>query len=578
MIAFAHRGGRRARVRLIAETPSGAPSHACGARGARRVASTGARRRIALCAFTFLAAYAALAARLAAVSFADDREANAARPNPSGHGLRAEIVDRNGALLAANLPMVALEVSGRDVWDADETAAQLTRVLRNVDEADLAQKLRMRRYVELREDLTPAERDAVFALGLPGTKFVSRSRRYYPQEALAAHVVGHDARGKGGVMGLERLTAAREPSGQIAASIDIRVQLALEEELDAAMKTFAAEAAWGALLDVNTGEVLALASLPDFNPNAPGAAPADWRRNRAVYDRYELGSAFKAFTAAAALEAGVAREFSTYDARGSLKVADRTINDYHGENRVLSFTEVIQHSSNIGAARMAADLGPERLRATLGSLGLLDPVPVELAENRAPEPPSHWGPVETATVAYGHGIAVTPLHLLAAYAAVVNGGVYRRPTFLKTGKAVEERTVFSARTSAIMRRVLRRVITDGTAKAADVPGYFVIGKTATADKPDIGGYDRGARIATFVGAFPGYEPRFAVLLSLDNPKPTKATFGYATAGWNAAPAAARFIGRAAPTLGVLRTSDTVALAAFHQGYASADAASGERRR
>jgi cell division protein FtsI (penicillin-binding protein 3) len=535
-----------------------------------------ARKRIAMCAVAFLAAYAALAGRLAVVSFGAEPTgrltATAAAPES-----RAEIVDRNGALLAVNLPVIALEIAGAEVWDADETARAVARVLPDIDVEKLAAKLEEKRYVEVAADLSPAQQQAVFALGLPGVRFSSRVKRFYPQGDLAAHVVGHLEPGKGGVMGLERVLEDA-PARTLAAALDARVQLALEEELGAAASEHHAEAAFGAVMDAATGEVIALASLPDFDPNAPGAAPADNRRNRAVYDRYELGSAFKAFTAAAALEEGVAQESSTYDARRRFKVADRMIDDFHGENRVLTFSEVVQHSSNIGAARMAGELGPARLRATLAELGLLETLPIELYERRAPEPPYKWGPVETATISYGHGISVTPLHLLAAYVAVVNGGVYAPPTFLKVGECSlplacgRGRRVFSERTSAIMRRVLRRVITEGTAANAEAPGYFPIGKTATADKPAGGAYDRGARLATFVGAFPGHAPRYAVLMTLDNPKPGAKTQGYATAGWNAAPAFSKFVKRAAPLLAVAPVNVATAEAGFHRGYATAAAA------
>lgn len=561
---------RSARWTIIAETPAaGATPLKEGATRERTRSAKRARTRIAMCAVAFFVCYLALGMRLAFVSFGglDERPLTDAPDRIAA--ATPEILDRNGVILATNLPMVALEVAGRDVWDARETAAVLADALPGVDRARLAGALREGRYVEVVDGLTPAQQDAVFALGLPGVRFSQRLKRFYPQESLAAHVVGHREAGKGGVMGLER---ALDAKGRLVASIDVRVQQALEGELAAALAQHRASAAWGAVMDVATGEVIALASLPDFDPNAPGAAPADQRRNRAVYDRYELGSAFKAFTAAAALEAGVASETSTYDARGSYRVADRTINDYHGEDRVLTFSEVLQYSSNIGAARMAADLGPARQRAALGALGLLDPLPIELAENRAPELPARWGPVEAATIAYGHGVAVTPLHLLAAYAGVVNGGVYRAPTFLRAVGERAGKRVFSERTSAIMRRALRRVVTDGTAKAAEAPGYFPIGKTATADKPARGGYDENARIATFVGAFPGHAPRYAALISLDDPQPVAGTHGFATAGWNAAPAFSRFVSRAAPALGVMPSNEATALAGFYRGFASADAA------
>lgn len=530
-----------------------------------------------MCAVAFIAAYGALAARLAIVSFAPPDSGGPALAATGAPGTlnaaapRVDIIDRNGVILATDLPMIALEIAGDEVWDAAETVARLAEIFPEIDREALADKLAAGRYVDVRDDLTPAQRDAVFALGLPGVRFAERSRRYYPQGPLAAHVVGHVEAGKGGVMGLEKFLNSWTGSGPLAASIDVRAQQALEDVLAAALDRHQARAAWGAILDARTGEVVALASLPDFDPNAPGAAPADWRRNRAVYDRYELGSAFKAFTAAAALEAGVAAETSVYDARGGFRVADRVIRDFHGENRILSFSEVIQHSSNIGIARVAGDLGGERLRAALRALGLTRPLPIELPENRAPELPRRWGPVETATISYGHGVSVTPLHLASAYAAVVNGGEYAPPTFLRVAAAPVGTGVFSERTSAIMRRVLRRVVTDGTAASAEAPGYFPIGKTATAEKPVAGGYDANARIASFVGAFPGYAPRYVALVSFDDPQPTPETHGYATAGWNAAPAFADLVNRTAPALGVPIANEATALAGFYRGYRTADA-------
>lgn len=526
-----------------------------------------------MCAVAFVAAYGALAFRLAAVSFAPIEASASARVAAAAPETvhRADILDRNGVILATDLPMIALEIAGDETWDAKETAARLAKIFPDIDRGELEEKLAAGRYVDVKDDLTPAQRDEVFALGLPGVRFSERSRRFYPQGRLAAHVVGHTELGKGGVMGLEKTLDSVAGGGPLRASIDVRVQQALEDELVAALGEHQALAAWGAVLDVRTGEVFALASLPNFDPNDPGAAPPDWRRNRAVYDRYELGSAFKPFTAAAALDAGVAAETTAYDARGNFRVADRVISDFHGENRILSFSEVIEYSSNIGMARMAGDLGAKKQEAALKALGLTKRLPIELAENRDPELPHRWGPVETATIAYGHGISVTPLHLVAAYSAVVNGGAYETPTFLRADAPRAGAQVFTERTSAIMRRVLRRVVTDGTAKNAEAPGYYPIGKTATAEKPAVGGYDRNARIASFVGAFPGYAPRYVALISLDDPKPSRATHGYATAGWNAAPAFAKLVDRIAPLLGVPSVNEATALAGFYQGFTTADA-------
>lgn len=538
------------------------------ASGARTRMSARAKIRIGMCAVVFAFGFAALAGRMAFVTFGQITPTPRIAALDHASAPLPEITDRHGTLLATDLPMIALEVWGREVWDAGETAEALSGVLSNIDAAALSKKLRAGQYVEVRSDLSPAERQAIFDLGLPGVRFASRTKRFYPQADLAAHIIGHGEPGKGGVMGLEKAASrsltAVGPDGAVTASIDIRVQQILEEELAAGLEEFQAKAAWGGVLDVETGEVIALASLPDFDPNAPGAAEADFRRNRAVYDNYELGSAFKAFTAAAAIDAGVAEENSTYDARGTYQVADRRISDFHGENRILSLSEVVQHSSNIGIIQVAEVLGVERQKSYLEKLGMFEALPIVLAENRAPQLPRRWGPVEAATISYGHGISVTPLHLLTAYAAVVNGGVWRSPVFA-AGSPQAEQQVFSGRTSSIMRRILRRVIGDGTASFADVEGYFPIGKTATAEKPVAGGYDRKKLISSFVGAAPGYAPRYAILISYDEPKPTKNTFGYATAGWNAAPTFSKVLGRSAPFLGLTPVSENEALAAFVSG-------------
>ncbi len=540
------------------------------ARSGRQRQTDRAKNRILMCAVVFVFVFASLGVRLAYISFGQIKAEAPHAAAPSIEAPRAEIIDRNGALLATDLPMISLEVAGREIWDARETAQKLLTVLPDIDAGELEQKLRRGRYVELRGNLTPAERQAVFDLGLPGIHFATRIKRFYPQADLAAHIIGHEEQGKGGVMGLEKLANDWRGARTMRASIDIRVQQIVEDELAAAITKFSAKAGWAGVMDVATGEIIALASLPDFDPNSPGAAAADSRRNRATLDQYELGSAFKAFTAASALEEGLAGEATNYDARGSFLVADHRVTDFHGENRILTLSEVVQFSSNIGIARVAGDLGTKKQRDYLGKLGLLTRLTMELPERRAPQLPDHWGPVETATIAYGHGISVTPLHLLTAFCAVVNGGDYHNPTFFADPERISERAVFSNQTSVIMRRILRRVITDGTASQAEAPGYFPIGKTATADKPLNGGYNRNTRIASFVGAVPGYAPRYAILVSLDEPQPLKETYGYATAGWTAAPAFSRIVARAAPFLGLTPVNEATALAAFVSGGEAAE--------
>jgi len=424
---------------------------------------------------------------------------------------------------------------------------------------------------EVRSDLTPREQAAVFALGLPGVIFSQRAHRYYPQDGLAPHLIGYveggaAKAGEGGIAGLEYVLDRKSEDGPLVASIDVRAQLILEQVLGRRMEEFSAEAAWGGVLDVFTGEVIAMASFPEFNLNDPVGAPAAHRRNRFTYDRYDLGSAFKVITAASTIEAGLATEETPYDARGGFPVGGGfTVKDFHGKNRVLTLSEVVQHSSNIGVARMAVELGPERQQEYLSLLGFFDSLSIELRERRKPDLPAKWGPVEAATVSYGHGIAVTPLHLLAGFAATINDGVYRVPTFLSrstVARPVQGHRVFAPDTVAAMRRILRRTVVNGTAGRAEVDGYFPIGKTATADKPGRGGYLKDARISSFVGAFPGYAPRYAVLISLDNPQPTEETHGYATAGWTAAPAFHDLVERLAPVLGVPMANEGKALEAF----------------
>lgn len=527
------------------------------------------RTRIGMVGVCFVIVSTGLGVRLANVSFSGIPSFNTIAQKTS-EGPRPEITDRNGVLLATNLPTIALEVAGKEVWDPKETAQALADIVENVDAITLEKKLARKQYVEVRSDLSPTEHADVFALGLPGVRFSRRDHRFYPQEGLAPHLIGHVEKGQvrlgdGGVMGLEKALDRQDVSQTLVASIDVRVQQVLEEVIAASVEEFSAEAGWGGVLDVNTGEMIAIASFPEFNLNDPTASSADARRNRMSYDRYDLGSAFKALTAASVIESNIADEQTPYDARGGLYVSGVTIKDYKGKNRILTLSEVVQHSSNIGTARMAAQLGPTMQQQYLKNLGLFEPLPLEIAENRAPDLPKKWGPVEAATVSYGHGIAVTPLHLLAAIAPVVNGGVFRVPTMIKVDGPRAGKPVFSEQTSAKMRRILRRTVVNGSAKRAEVAGYFPIGKTSTADKPGRGGYLKNARISSFVGAFPGYEPRYIVLVSLDNPQPTDYTHGYATAGWTAAPMFRKLVTRIGPILDVPMVSADVAMAAFFEG-------------
>ena len=530
-----------------------------------------AKIRIGMVAVCFGIIFTGLSVRLAQVSFQPDERQRQVAHQQKADGPRPEVFDRNNVLLATNLPTIALEVAGKEVWDAHETAQTLAGILDGVEAASLERKLARGLNVEVRSDLSPKEQSEVFALGLPGVRFSRRDMRFYPQGGLAPHIVGYLEKGparmgEGGIMGLEKVLDRKAMTAALTTSIDLRAQQVMEEVLRERMTEFSAEAAWGGVMDVQTGEIIASASLPEFDLNEPLDAQGQARRNRMTYDRFELGSAFKVITAASIVEAGLANEDTPYDARGGFRVRGFTIKDFHGQNRILTLSEVVQHSSNIGVARMAGQMGPDLQQEYLQRLGFFDALPIELSENRKPDLPKRWGPVEAATVSYGHGIAVTPLHLLAGFAATLNDGIYRVPTYLRVDddqrEFVKGERVFSEMTTASMRRVLRRTIMSGTAKRAEVEGYYPIGKTATADKPGAGGYQKNARISSFVGAFPGYNPRYAIIVSLDNPQPTKDTFGYATAGWTAAPAFHDVVERLGPILDVPMVGDDVAIPQF----------------
>ena len=519
--------------------------------------------RIFLCLSVFVIVFAVMGARLADITLGGAMSGRVLQAASAPAMERPLITDRNGAALAMNRTVTGVAVDTRNVWDPAETAAGLAQVFPHLSADELAARIRDKRYIVIANEITADDQRRLLALGLPGVLFTEGTRRVYPQGRLAAHVAGYTIPGRGGVAGLEG--AADAAGGDIVSSIDVRAQQILEEELTATMTEFQAKSAWGVIMSAATGEVVALASLPDFNPNEVNASPADHWRNRAMQDRYELGSAFKVITAASVIEEGLATPETLYDARRPLKVRNQTISDFHGRHEVMTLSRVIQHSSNIGIARAALDLGTERQQDYLGKLNLLDPLQTELPEAREPGLPARWGPVETATISYGHGIAVTPLQLAAAAAAVVNGGTYHVPTFLKATGPREGKRVFSSKTSGQMRLVMRQVITDGTASKAEAAGYYPIGKTATADKPGVGGYREDARLSSFIGAFPGYDPEYVILVSFDEPKPTAETYGYATAGWNAAPAFSRIVSRLGPAMGLAPVNDDLAFAQFMSG-------------
>jgi len=471
---------------------------------------------------------------------------------------RAEIVDRHGRLLARNVEITSLGADPRQVWDPVLSAENLLPHLNNLDEDTIVRRLASsRHFVWLERRISPQQHFDVHSLGLPGMLFVEEQRRVYPHGHSLSHLVGFsnvDGEGIGGLeLGLnEDLQSTDEP---IALSVDLRIQHALRDELSAAMEEFSAQAASGIVMNVNTGEILALVSLPDFDPHEPGQASAETRFNRASSGAYELGSVIKPLTIALGIEEGLISPDMMFDVSEPIQVADATIRDYHPMLEPIPLWDVLGESSNIGTVQIAEMVGTERQREFFEELGLLGRLAVEMPGTARPLVPENWGPVETATISFGHGLSISPLHLVRATAAMVNGGYLVEPTFRlrEIGETVPRRRVISATTSDTMRAMMRYVVTDGTGGNADVPGYEVAGKTGTGEKPreGRGGYDRDRLLSSFVATFPASDPEIVVFALLDEPQGTAATHNYATGGWTVAPAVARIIERIAPFAGIM---------------------------
>ena len=450
-------------------------------------------------------------------------------------------------------------VPSKLIGDRKVLAAKLAEIFPDTSEQRFLKLLSRTKPTYLRHRAIPEEVNRVHALGEVGIEFPREKERFYPQLQLAAHVLGYVHPDGHGVSGMERamdeeLLDPRKRLTPSALSIDIRVQAALEDELGKGMKAYDAKAAAGIVLDVETGEVMAMTSLPSFNPNQFNANSVAFEANQVTYRFFELGSTFKPLTVAAAIDAGTVTSMARrYDASRPLRVAGFQIRDSHSSGRWLNVPETLVHSSNIVTAQIADELGPERLQAVMRKLHFDRQADINLRERAKPLWPSQWGRLTNMTVSYGHGIAVTPLHLASAYAAMVNGGLYRPATLLKLNPADVPRgeRVFKASTSARMNQLLRMIVRDGTGRKAEAPGFRVGGKTGSAEKPGAGGYKRSSVVATFAAAFPMDKPRYVVIVMIDEPSGNQASSFQRTAGWTAAPVVAKLVPRIGPMLGVI---------------------------
>jgi cell division protein FtsI (penicillin-binding protein 3) len=517
--------------------------------------------RLMLVMLLFVGVTLVIVGRLAMLQVFTDRTASAAAVDPLLPP-RGDIVDRNGVPLARTIDAWAIAVRPRDIiGDRATLASQLARLMpeRTPQQYYALLSDQRRTFIPLARPASPELVQAVNALGEPGLVFNREPERLYPQTALAGHVIGWTAEGRGGIAGMEKFLQQRliDPDQRghpVALSLDTRVQAILESELSNAVTTMSAAGGSGIVLDVDTGEVVAMASAPVINPNDAGRSGVAAMMNRATVGVYELGSTFKPITIASAMEAGVVRSMNQrYDVSAPIQIGRFRIHDDHPMGRSINIPELMVFSSNIATARVSEEMGAERMQAAFRNLGFDRMAPIEIERGR-PIWPRDWGRTTVMTSGFGHGLAISPLHLALAYAALVNGGTLRPATLLRVepGHADPGRRVFQESTSYRIRQLLRLVVMRGTGRNANAPGFRIGGKTGTAEVVSrTGGYNRHLNVSTFAAAFPMDAPRYVVLVMIDSARPSAATSGQTTAAWTAAPVVARVITRTGPLLGII---------------------------
>ncbi|MGD9767687.1 MAG: peptidoglycan D,D-transpeptidase FtsI family protein [Pseudolabrys sp.] len=525
-----------------------------------------AKARIGLAILAFACVYAVIAGRL--VLFGINNETNSARRTASQDAVataRPDILDRTGKILATDVKSPSLFGEPRKIIDVDEAVELLTAVLPDLDATEVRERLSSKRgFVWLKREITPQQQREIHRLGIPGIGFLTENKRVYPNGPIVSHALGHVNIDNQGIAGIEKWLDTRGLADlhlagfatdrlqqPVQLSIDLRVQHAMREELMAAREKFKAKAAAGIVSDVRTGEIVAMVSEPDYDPNNPREANDPTRINRLTTGVYEMGSTFKALTLAMALDSGKATLNTTYDARMPLRYGKFNIHDTHSLGRYITMSEVFTYSSNIGAARVALSMGVDAHKAFLKKMGQLDRLRTELPESAEPIVPKRWGELNTITIAFGHGLSVAPLQAVMAIDATVNGGYLIPPTFIKRDReeAMKVATkVVKTETSDRMRYLMRLNAEKGTAKMADIKGYYVGGKTGTAEKVVNGRYSKKQVLNSFTAILPSDDPRYLVLIMLDEPQALPETHGFITSGWNAVPTGGKVIERIAPLL------------------------------
>jgi len=525
------------------------------------------RNRIGLAMFVVALLYGVIAVRLIYFGALEPgATASQMKVDATIAARRPDLVDRNGVTLATDINTASLFAEPRRIVDVDEAIEQLATVLPDLDIENAHRRLTSRAgFVWLKRELTPAQQSQILSLGIPGIGFRRETHRFYPKGDTASHIVGHVNIDNDGIAGIEKYIddrglrdlrnaglTLRQPLEPVRLSLDVRVQHFVRDELEKGMERYQAIAAGGVILDVHTGEILAMVSLPDYDPNKPVRALDKDRLNRMSAGVYEMGSTFKTFTTAMALDSGKVTLDDRFDATRPIKIAGFTITDFHGKKRVLTVPEVFIYSSNIGTAKMADAVGIEGHRAFLKRIGLLDKLNFELPEVAAPVEPKEWKKISSITISYGHGVTTTPLQTAVAAAALMNGGKLISPTLLVRSRQQADalaQQVVSKQTSDSMRYLMQLNVQNGSGKRADVEGYHVGGKTGTAEKVVGKRYSSDKRFNAFLAAFPIDDPKYVVLVIIDEPKPEKGQAA-ATAGLNAAPMVSNIIRRAAAVLGV----------------------------
>jgi cell division protein FtsI (penicillin-binding protein 3) len=514
------------------------------------------QRRIIIAAGICVMAFALIGLRLVDVGLLKGSVTGAAPPvSEQTETARADLLDRNGTVLARDLPVADVYIRPHALTDRHHAAVELAAAT-NISSSRLEHGFDgPHNYVLVARQVVPDVQNKIIRMGLQGLEFEPALKRYYPEGLAAVQVLGStdpDGNGVDGLeLGLDSALRDADPGNGVTLSLDLRVQYALAHEVEQARETFGARAGGGIVMNVNTGEILGMVSLPDA-PGEPMAngTPVDPRRNRMAQDVYELGSVFKIFTFAMAMEDHTTRLDEVFPIGSGFRVGRYVIHDAEHMPAVLTARDVLAQSSNAGTAQIALRSGPARQRQFLSRLGLLGRVHTELPEVAAPLVPRNWGQVETATIGFGHGISVSPLSFVTAAAEIVNGGRRIQPTFLRHDGDARGEQVIKPETSATMRELLRYVVTNGTGKNADVPGYDIGGKTGSAEK--VGGrrYVAHKLLTSFCAVFPIENPRYLVFVMLDEPHGTKATYGFALAAWTSAPLAKQVIARVAPMLGM----------------------------